>query len=173
MNTNQWARRLPWSTIDDVADTENVPKNLIGAIIQTESSGNKFACRFEPGYKYLYKPKEFAKDIGITEATETIFQMTSWGLCQIMGAVARETGLKGHIFQLLDEQINIQYCCKIIKKLAQRYTERDDIIAAYNAGIPTKQLNGLYKNQVYVDKVKLYLSAIDLIMGEDKHGQFN
>ena len=162
MQQNAWVMRLPWQVIEDVADAENVPANLLAAIVQTESSNNKFAVRFEPHYKYLFKTKENAQSCGITEATETVFQMTSFGLCQIMGAVARELGLKGPIFQLLDEHINLQYSAKLLKRLAGRFKERDDIIAAYNAGTPVKTMTGLYKNQTYVDKVNQYLSAIEL-----------
>ena len=162
MNQNAWVMRLPWQLIEDVADAENVPKNLLAAIVQTESSNNRWAVRFEPHYKWLFKTKDHAKDNGLTEATETVLQMTSFGLCQIMGAVARELGLKGPIFQLLDEKTNLEYCAKLLKRLASKHKERDDIIASYNAGSPIKGLNGAYKNQAYVDKVNLYLSAIDL-----------
>lgn len=161
-NQNAWVLRLPWSIIEDVADAENVPKNLLAAIVQTESSNNKWAVRFEPHYKWLFKTKENAQANGITETTEKIFQMTSFGLCQIMGAVLRELGLKGPIFQAFDEKTNLEYAAKLLKRLAGRFKERDDIIAAYNAGSPVKTLNGLYKNQQYVDKVNLYLSAIEL-----------
>lgn len=164
MKQNAWVLRLPWDLIEDVADSENIPKELLGAIIQTESGGNKYACRFEPHYKWLYKQKENAKDNGITEATETVFQMTSWGLCQVMGAVAREFGLKGPIFQLLDEKTNMEIACKLLKRLASRYKEGNDIIAAYNAGSPIKSMKGEYRNQNYVDKVNLYLSAIKLTL---------
>ena len=87
-----------------------------------------------------------------------------------MGALLRELGLKGPIFQALDEKTNLEYAAKFLKRLATRYSERDDIIAAYNAGSPIKNLNGVYKNQHYVDKVKLHLSAIELAMGGDKNG---
>jgi len=157
--------RLPWQLIEEVSDQENVPKNLLAAIVQTESSNNKWAVRFEPHYKWLYKTKENAKDNGITETTETVFQMTSFGLCQLMGAVCRELGLKGPIFQLFDEKTNLEYCAKLLKRLATKYKERDDILAAYNAGSPIKGLNGVYTNQAYVDKANLYLSAINLAQG--------
>jgi len=165
MSQNAWVMRLPWSIIEDVSDEQNVPKNLLAAIIQTESSNNKWAVRFEPHYKWLYKTKENAAANGITEATETVFQMTSFGLCQLMGALLRELGLKGPIFQAFDEKTNIEYAAKFLKRLASKYKERDDIIAAYNAGSPIKNLNGVYKNQQYVDKVRLHLSAIELALG--------
>lgn len=168
MSQNAWVFRLPWDLIEDVASEHNVPKELLGAIIQTESSNNKYACRFEPHYKWVYKQKDHARDNGITEATELVFQMTSWGLCQVMGAVAREFGLKGPIFQLLDEKTNMEYACKLIKRLASKHKEGNDIIAAYNAGSPIKDLKGNYKNQSYVDKVNLYLSSIKLALNGEK-----
>jgi len=155
-----WIQRLPWDVIQDVADAENVPANILGAIVQTESSGDRFAVRFEPHYKYLFKTKENAQDNRITEATETVMQMTSFGLTQVMGAVARELGLKGPIFQLLEPQVNITYCAKLLKRLAKKYTQKDDLIAAYNAGSAIKGMDGRYKNQAYVDKVNGYLAEI-------------
>lgn len=171
MNQNSWVMKLPWSAIEDVADAENVPSNLLAAVIQTESGNNKYAIRFEPNYKYLFKTKEFAKDLGITESTETVMQMTSWGYCQLMGALLRELGHQGPMVLALDERQNITYCAKQIKRLASKHKNGDDIIAAYNAGTPIKNLKGVYKNQQYVDKFKLYLSAIEIVMGES-HGEF-
>jgi len=160
-----WVFELPWDVIDDVASLENVPKNLLAAIVFVESGGNPFACRFEKDYKYLFETKKNALDNRITETTEMMLQMTSWGLCQLMGAVAREYGLKGSILQLLEPKINLTYASKLIKRLATRFKERDDIIAAYNAGTPVKSLDGKYKNQAYVDKVN---NAIQII--QDMHG---
>ena len=160
MNQITWIQKLPWDVIEDVADAENVPATIIAALVQTESSGNRFAIKFEPGYKYLFKTRENAQDNKITEATETVMQMTSFGLTQIMGAVARELGLKGTIFQLLEPETNLTYCAKLLKRLAKKYTQRDDLIAAYNAGSAIKNMDGQYKNQQYVDKVNGYLADI-------------
>lgn len=161
-----WVTRLPWDLIEDVALDQNVPPNLLGAIVQTESGGNRYAARFEPHYKYIFETKKNAQDNQITETTETMLQMTSFGLCQLMGAVAREHGLTGSLFQLLDPRINLTYACKHFKRLAGRYKERDDIIAAYNAGSPIKDMTGKYKNQAYVDKINLCLA----IIAEVNHG---
>jgi hypothetical protein len=87
-------------------------------------------------------------------------QMTSWGLTQVMGAVARELGLKGPIFQMLEPKTNLTYCALLLKRLAKKYTQKDDLIAAYNAGSAVKNLDGRYKNQQYVDKVNGYLQDI-------------
>jgi hypothetical protein len=160
MNQISWIQKLPWDVIEDVADSETVPAVIIAALVQTESSGNRFAIKFEPGYKYLFKTKENAQDNRITEATESVMQMTSFGLTQIMGAVARELGLRGTIFQLLEPEVNLTYCAKLLKRLAKKYTQRDDLIASYNAGSAIKGMDGRFKNQDYVDKVNGYLTDI-------------
>ena len=161
MSQSTWIQKLPWVEIEDVAQDQNVPANIIAAIVQTESSGNPQSVRFEPHYKYLFKTRENAQDNRITEATETVMQMTSFGLTQIMGAVARELGLKGSIFQLLEPKTNLTYCALLLKRLAKKYSQKDDLIAAYNAGSAVKGLDGRFKNQQYVDKVNGYLSEIN------------
>jgi soluble lytic murein transglycosylase-like protein len=186
---NAWVMRLPWDKIDDAAQAENVPADLLGAIVQTESSGNQFALRAETKhawivdpvtakktsialrshYIYLYKTDECAKNAGVTHETEIWSQIASWGLCQIMGAVARELGLKGPIVQLLQMDTNLKYAALLLKRIAKRYDKADDIIAAYNAGSAVKLINGDYRNQSYVDKVNLHLSAIKLARGS--HGK--
>jgi len=160
-----WVFELPWDVISDVASQENVPSALLGAIVFCESGGNPFAARFEKEYKYVLNTKKFAAENGITETTEMMLQMTSWGLCQLMGAVGREYGLKGSILQLLEPKINLEIACKLIKKLTSRFPERDDIIAAYNAGTPIKTLDGKYKNQQYVDKINAAISIIQDMRG--------
>ena len=155
-----WIQKLPWDVIEEVSQEQNVPSAILAAIVQTESGGNRHAIRFEPHYKYLYKTKENAQENRITEATETVMQMTSFGLTQVMGAVARELGLKGTIFQLLEPEVNLTYCALLLKRLAKKYTQKDDLIAAYNAGSAIKGMDGKYKNQQYVDKVNGFLADI-------------
>lgn len=161
MTFYSWVFKLPWKTIQDAAKDNNVPANLLAAIAQTESSGNHYACRFEKNYKYIVSAKTNAVESNITETTEMILQMTSWGLCQIMGGVARELGLKGSLLQLVDPSVNLVYAAKLLKKLAGKHSERNDIISAYNAGTPIKGLDGKYKNQGYVDQVNAYLSVLE------------
>lgn len=155
-----WVFELPWNVINDVATRENVPANLLGAIVFTESGGNSLAARFEKDYKYLFESKRFARETGVTETTEMMLQMTSWGLCQVMGAVARELGVVGPLLNILDPETNLTVACKLIKRLAAKHSQRDDIIAAYNAGTPVKTIDGKYRNQAYVDKVNAAISII-------------
>lgn len=156
-----WIQKLRWDLIEEVSDEEKVPANILAAIVQTESGGDRHAIRFELYYKYLHTPKVFAQDTRVTEATETILQMCSFGLTQVMGAVARELGLRGTMFQLFDERTNLIYCARLLKKLAKKYTVKDDLIAAYNAGSAIKGLDKRFKNQAYVDKVNGFLAEIN------------
>jgi len=159
----RWVFRLPWNVIQEVAADQNLPANLLAALVQVESNGDQYACRFEKDYKYLFETKQNAKDNNITETTEMMLQMTSWGLTQVMGAVGRELGLKGPLLQLTDPEINLTYCAKLLKRLASKHTERNDIIASYNAGSPVRTLDGKYRNQGYVDKVNAALAVFDEI----------
>lgn len=165
IRSRTWVFDLPWDDISDVASEENVPTALLAAIVFCESGGNPYACRFEKDYKWILDTKKYALENNITETTEMMLQMTSWGLCQVMGAVGREYGLKGSILKLLEPRVNLQIACKLIKKLTARYQERDDIIASYNAGSPVKTLEGKYKNQAYVEKVNAAISIINDIRG--------
>lgn len=161
MLSRTWIARLPLNVIYEVALDNEVPWTLLAAIVQTESGGDPMAARFEPDYKYLLKSAEFAKLNAITPMTEMMFQKTSWGLCQVMGGVAREHGHTGSLLELLIPEINLRIGCKHIKKFMQKYQNKDDLIAAYNAGTPVKGLDGKYRNQLYVDKVNSYLNALN------------
>jgi soluble lytic murein transglycosylase-like protein len=155
-----WIRRLPWDVIEEVAQDQNVPADLLAAVIQVESAGNRFAIRFEPQFKYIFETRKNAAENFITEVTETMLQMSSWGLTQIMGARARELGLKGPLFQMLEPKVNLEYCSKILKSLAKKFTNADDIVAAYNAGSVVKTIDGLYKNQHHVDRFRIIFAEL-------------
>ena len=121
-----------------------LPWEAVYAFVMTESSGNEYAMRHEPQYKWLF---------GHTHSpTERMGQMTSWGLMQVMGAVAREYGFSGHFPALCDPKIGLQYGMKHLKKYYNKHQNWPDTIAAYNAGHP-KRIDGKYENQAYVDKV--------------------
>ncbi len=128
---------------------------LVKAIVLQESSGNPFVVRYEPKWKYAFECRGFAQMIGLgcTEDTERMGQMSSWGLMQVMGTVARELGFRGWFSQLCDPTIGIKFGCKKLRKLADRYSDEHDIVAAYNAGSAIKNAGGMYINQRYVDEV--------------------
>jgi soluble lytic murein transglycosylase-like protein len=126
---------------------------VVEAICQVESSGNWYACRYEPKWSYFYDTAGWAKLLRQTEATEKMQQATSWGPMQVMGSVAREHGFRGYLTELAVTNIGLRYGCLHLRKFLNRYPRLDDAISAYNQGNPRKDGDGLYVNQGYVDKV--------------------
>lgn len=143
-----------------------VDPDLAVAIAAVESSWDPWATRFESGWKYFYKVPEFAQANLITVQTEATLQALSWGLMQIMGSVARERGFSGELPRLCLAELGAKYGCLQIKWLMGRYSEEDDVIAAYNQGNNRKDASGIrYNNQPYVDKVKNILQELRFVSG--------
>lgn len=152
---------LPWPTINSVSEKYRTNPKLIAAIILQESNVNECATRYESHYRWLYRPEFFAKKNNTTEETETIHQKTSWGLMQIMGAVARELGFDSDMVKLCDPAINIRFGVMHLAKLKKRYgSNYNDLISSYNAGSPRKNSSGKYVNQYYVDRVNYFLGEL-------------
>lgn len=135
--------------IKAAAARRSLPWELVYAICQVESSLNPAATRHEPHYRWL---------VGDNEAmspSERHDQMTSWGLMQVMGAVARELGHQGPFEDLLHPPTGLFYGCLHLRRFRAKYDLWPDVIAAYNAGSPRRVAGqiGPYVNQSYVDKV--------------------
>lgn len=126
--------------------SEGLPWELVQAICQVESSLNPWAMRFEPNYRW------FVGNVDALSATERNGQQISWGVCQIMGAVAREHGFTGWFPKLCDPATGLTYGIKHLKGFFVRYGNWPDVIASYNAGSPVK-VDGQYQNRHYVDAV--------------------
>ena len=135
--------------IKSAASRRSLPWELVYAICQVESSLNPSAIRHEPRYRWLVGDNE------TMSPTERQDQMTSWGLMQVMGAVARELGHTGPLSALLDPPTGLFYGCLHLRRFRAKYDIWPDVIAAYNAGSPRRVAGqiGPYVNQSYVDKV--------------------
>ena len=135
--------------ITSAASRRSLPWELVYAICQVESSLNPSAIRHEPRYRWLVGDNE------TMSPTERQDQMTSWGLMQVMGAVARELGHTGPLSDLLDPPTGLFYGCLHLRRFRAKYDIWPDVIAAYNAGSPRRVAGqiGPYVNQSYVDKV--------------------
>lgn len=122
---------------------------LVAAICEKESGWNPNAIRFEPEYRWLYPSRENVYRVrGVSAATEVAQQKTSWGLMQIMGAVARERGCEAPFLSVLcSPVIGLEFGCAHLAHLAKRFTG-GDLISAYNAGRPVD-----YNRRLYVDPV--------------------
>ena len=145
------------------AEQHQLDPKLLLALAYTESSYRPFVTTYETDYRWLYKLEEMAKEMGVTVVTEKVHQQTSWGLCQVMGAVAREYGFRLHMPELCDPLTNLEYACIHLKKKIKQYSLKDpiDIYACYNAGRVEKK-NGEYVNKKNVDRFKLNLSKVTL-----------
>lgn len=133
--------------IEDAARQSGVPRDLVQAICLVESSMNQWAIRFEAQYRWLSGNTETMSD------TERMGQKTSWGLMQVMGAVARDYGFTGWFPMLCDPATGLKYGTRHLARFYQRHQNWPDAIASYNAGAPRRTDAGPYVNQRYVDDV--------------------
>lgn len=132
--------------------------DLVAAICMAESSFDPFKTRYEENWRYPTPPEQIARILGVTKITEQRLQAFSWGLMQVMGSVARELGFAGHLTQMTDINLGIQFgCIHLARKLKQFPKRIQDGVSAYNAGTPKfDPVTHLYKNQDYVNKVMGY-----------------
>jgi soluble lytic murein transglycosylase-like protein len=140
------------------ANRHAIPVHLFAALVFKESSFNPLAIRYEPAYRWLWDtpgrkpirrltreeytsdapPADFRGPEGVSPDYEWMAQRTSWGLCQVMGAVARERGFDGDDFSaLLDPDRNLELGGRLLSRLLRRY-DVADALSAYNAGSPTQ-----------------------------------
>ena len=172
--------------IQSAAAKHNLPPLLITAFIEQESRGNPRAWNPEPQYRYLWDvrrnrpfrtltaeeraseipPADFPCLAGDRDQ-EWWAQQASWGLMQVMGAVARECGFRGpYLPELCDPDLNLEYGCRHLVNLKGRFHQAHGwpgVIAAYNAGSPRRvSEGGQYENQQYVDEVLSRLKGAQL-----------
>ena len=142
------------SHVFDNSNKYEIPAELINALIMVESSGNPYAMRYEDHYRWLYNVDQIVGSMGLHRDTEVQAQKTSWGLLQVMGAVARELGCKKRFLTyLLDPKIGIEYGCMHLKNLYNRHGSWERAVSAYNFGHVSYAENGKFRNQRYVDRV--------------------
>lgn len=141
--------------IERVAATHGVDPNVIEAMVWQESGGDEFAWNPEPRYRYFwdvkqqgpfrsvtasemaakFPPKDFPV-FGGDRDQEWWAQQASWGLLQIMGAVAREQGFRGvYLVELSQPTLNLDIGCRFFAALL-KWAKGDTwkAVAAYNGG---------------------------------------
>lgn len=133
------------------AEKHGLQHEIVWGICQVESNFNPYAVRYEPGYKWLFNPREL-RPINCAFETECAQQRTSYGLMQVMGAVFRELGYRGWLTQIIcDIDTQLEYGCRYLWNLISRYGFEGGI-EAYNAGIPQQGQSGYYKKIVAASK---------------------
>ncbi len=166
------------SAIEQAADRAGLDPLVVQAIVQVESGGNHFATRPEYAYRWLWDvqtgkpfrrltaheaaskqpPGDFPCLAG-SPIQEWWGQQTSWGLMQVMGAVAREHGYPHpYLASLSDPTINLEIGCAHFKRYLTRFQgDIGQALRAYNGG-----LGGLATSQTaaYARKVEAILAGL-------------
>lgn len=161
----------PW------ADLHGLPRALVAAIVEVESGGEPWAWNPEPRYRYLWDvvrwrpfralsaeevrsaapPADFSALAGDRDQ-EWWGQRASWGLMQVMGAVARERGFRGPwLPAILEARTNLELGCKHLAWLRRQFFDDygwGGVINAYNAGGPYRSEDGRWSSHAYVARVQ-------------------
>lgn len=78
----------------------------------------------------------------------------SYGICQLMFPTAVGLGFTGEPEGLYNPEEGIKLGCQMLWRQMKRYNgNKEDAIAAYNAGSAKKRADGKYRNQHYVSTV--------------------
>lgn len=133
--------------IEQHPDRGDVPVACVKAICMVESGFDEWAYRHEPGYRWLVGNAE------TLTPTERAAQMSSFGLMQVIGAVAREAGLTGYLTKLCDPFTGLKYGMLHLRTFYAKYGNWQDALASYNAGSPKLGPDGHYLNDHYVKNV--------------------
>ena len=137
-----------------VASEHGLDPALFCALVETESGWYTWAARYEPGFKKRYiDPIESIERFGsISYATERAQRSTSFGLCQVMGQVARELGCKlPSLVQMCDPETGLTYGAKRLKKaLDRKLGDVREALLNYNGGSEKTYPD------IVLDKVKNY-----------------
>jgi hypothetical protein len=146
------------------AAAHGLQANVLAAQVEHESGFDPWAWNPEPRYKYLVDcrtgapfrhltalellsedpPPDFPRLAGDRDQ-EWWGQQASWGLLQVMGALAREVGFRRpYLSQLCDPAISLELGARHLAALFARFGTIDRALAAYNAGSPTSTALAAY-----------------------------
>ena len=97
------------------AAAQGLDPALVCAVVEQESAWNPWAMRYEPAFFTKYVASLYTNN-RIT-ASEAYARGFSWGLMQVMGQVARETGFDAaFLSELCDPEQGLATGCKVLRK---------------------------------------------------------
>lgn len=97
------------------AAAQSLDAALVCAVVEQESGWNPWALRFEPAFFAKYVASLYTNYK--VSASEAYARGFSWGLMQVMGQVARETGFDGQFLSALcDPEQSLAIGCKVLRK---------------------------------------------------------
>jgi soluble lytic murein transglycosylase-like protein len=159
--------------IERAAAAVKIAPDLVEALTVVESGGNPFAWNPEPRYRWLWNVKTRAPFRAVTPGEliakmpppdfpclagdpdqEWWAQQASWGLCQVMGAVARERGFRAHyLTALVDVTTNLSIgCAHLASLLVWAQGDVAQALAAWNGG-KAQNDKPPFRNAKYAEKV--------------------
>jgi soluble lytic murein transglycosylase-like protein len=125
------------------AAAQSLEPALVCAIVEQESAWNPWAMRYETAFFTKYVAPLYTNN-KIT-ATEAYARGFSWGLMQVMGQVARESGFDAQfVSALCDPEQALAVGCKVLRKKFDAVSgDTTRALLAWNGGA-----NALYPVQV-------------------------
>ncbi|HKS96667.1 MAG TPA: lytic transglycosylase domain-containing protein [Terriglobia bacterium] len=97
------------------AAAQKLDAPLVCAVIEQESSWNPWAMRYEPAFLAKYVAPLYTNNK--ISASEAYARGFSWGLCQVMGQVAREFGFDAPFLSALcDPEQGLAIGCKVMRR---------------------------------------------------------
>ena len=97
------------------AAAQSLDPALVCAVVEQESAWNPWAMRYEPLFFAKYVASLYTNNK--ISASEAYARGFSWGLMQVMGQVARETGFDAlFLSALCDPEQGLAIGCKVLRK---------------------------------------------------------
>jgi soluble lytic murein transglycosylase-like protein len=117
-----------------IAAAHGLEPALVCAVIEQESAWNPWAVRYELAFLSRYVAPLYTA--GKISATEAYTRAISWGLMQVMGQVARESGFgKNSLAELCDPKIGVEFGCQILAKhMSRAKGDATQALLAWNGG---------------------------------------
>jgi soluble lytic murein transglycosylase-like protein len=136
------------------AQAHSLWPELVCAIVEQESSWNRWALRYEAAFYDRYVAPEIVRG-AIHDATEARARAFSWGLMQVMGQVARENGFSAiSLAALCDPAVGLDVGCRVFAaKLAAAEGNVTRALMLWNGGANTNYPNAvLMRTQRYAPR---------------------
>jgi hypothetical protein len=169
------------AAIETAAAAHGLSADLVEALVRVESGGNPYAWNPEPAFRYLWDvrhgqpfrrittqeaaakrpPPDFFALQGDPDQ-EWWGQQASWGLMQVMGAVARELGFREpYLPALTGVETNLALGCrKLASLLAWAGGDLEQGLSAYNGGQGGNAVRP-FRTGIYAHKVLTMLQTVE------------
>jgi soluble lytic murein transglycosylase-like protein len=116
------------------AQAQSLDPALVCAVVEQESGWNPWAMRYEPAFFSKYVAPLYTNNKA--SASEAYARGFSWGLMQLMGQVARESGFDApFLSSLCDPVQGLAVGCKVLrKKFDAAKGDTTSALLAWNGG---------------------------------------